>query len=344
MTQEAIEILQSCHLETKQFEELSNMVVDKKFKAGKKIFDVTKRTTAALYLVREGSVELSGNRSDVIKPGAYFGEDLLLLDVQQEAVSGKLAPTKTLPEYVATAREDCLCGVLSLSDCRTIFDTTKMVFSAPKFVEVPIEDIVSDEDVSVDAFRADAPKLKRETTERWLQLSSTDGLRNAVRSNVKMEQWDRHNILGEGQFGEVWLVSAYVSAEYGQQHFALKIQRKDDPTRGDSVSAIKREIDILGMLDHPFIVNLVHSYEEPENVNILMGLVHGGELFDVIHTENEDGTWSSGIPECDAKFYTMIVADTLDYIHRKQFIYRDLKPENILIVSVSLLVATFETP
>jgi hypothetical protein len=45
----------------------------------------------------------------------------------------------------------------------------------------------------------------------------------------------------------------------------------------------------------------------------LMGLVHGGDLFDVIHTENDDGTLSSGLPESDVKFYAMVAADTLDY-------------------------------
>jgi hypothetical protein len=320
-------------LEPKQFEELSNLVVDKKFKAGKTIFEMTKRTNAALYLVREGSVELSGSRSDVIKPGAYFGEDLLLLDRQKEAVSGKRASTKTIPGYVATAREDCVCGVLSLSDCRTIFDTTKMVDNKATVDILHIESLgTDDEALAATALPDDALLLRRES-DRWLERTSIDGLRHAVRENVKMEQLDRHSMLGEGQFGEVWLVSARISAKYGQQHFALKLQKKTDSTRGDSVAAIKREIEILGMFNHPYIVNLVHSYEDVENVYILMGLVHGGELFDVIHTENDDGTWSSGIPECDAKFYTMVIADTLDYIHRRQIIYRDLKPENVLIVS-----------
>jgi hypothetical protein len=303
--------------------------VDRKFKPNEKIFDSDNKTDAALFLVREGSVALSGKRKDLIKPGAYFGEELLLLDTTQDQVSGKRAPTRTYPKYTAIAQEECLCGVLSLSDCRTIFDTTEMISPEPN-KEDAVE--VSDEDLAAAAAKFQSrPSLTRESTLQWLKSMSKDALRNAVSENVTLDQLEKHNILGEGQFGEVWLVSAYVSSNFGHQHFALKIQKKEDPARGESTVAIKREIDVLRLMDHPYIVNLVHHYEDPENVHILMGLVRGGELFDVIHTENDDGTWSSGIPECDAKFYAMVVADTLDYIHRQQFVYRDLKPENVLI-------------
>ncbi|KAL3926596.1 MAG: hypothetical protein SGARI_005555, partial [Bacillariaceae sp.] len=269
---------------------------------------------------------------DLIKPGAYFGDDLLLLDTRQESVSGKRAQTRTLPQYSAIVEEDCVCGILSLSDCRTIFDTTKMADLSQKYRDFSSEEFSAELEI-LEEDEAITPRstLQRETTERWLKRTSKDGLRNAVKENIGMKQLSRHNVLGEGQFGEVWLVSAFVSEEFRVQHFALKTQKKEDPTRGNSIAAIKREIDVLGLMDHPFIVNLVHSYEDPEDVHILMGLVHGGELFDVIHTDNNDGTWSSGIPECDAKFYAMVVADTLDYIHRKQFVFRDLKPENVLI-------------
>lgn len=275
-------------------------------------------------------MKLSGNRNDVIKPGSYFGDDLLLLDTRQESVSGKRAQTRTLPAYEAIAQENCLCGVLFLSDCRNIFDTKKMKDPDAKSEEVTRVDPEAVEELVASA-EATAARLRRDSTERWLALTSIDGLRRAVDDNVKLEQLERHDVLGEGQFGKVWLVSAHVSSEYGQLHFALKTQKKEDPTRGDSIAAIKKEIDVLLAMDHPYIVNLIKSFEDPENVHILMGLVHGGELFDVIHTQNDDGTWSSGIPECDAKFFAMSIADTLDYIHRKQFVYRDLKPENVLI-------------
>jgi hypothetical protein len=331
-------MLQLSSLTPKQFEELANLVVDKKFKRGKIIFDTVKRTNAALYIVREGSVKLTGKRSDIIRPGAYFGDDLLLLDIRQEAATGKRASTKTLPEYVATAEEDCLCGMLSLSDCRTIFDTTTMI--DPQASREELVDEFSEEfsyEVELNGMPAESTPdhqsrgLMRQTTRQWLTRSSLDGLRRVVKKKIKLDDLEREHILGEGQFGEVHLVNVNVDIQYGIQYFALKSQKKDDPTRGDSVNAIWREINVLQQMDHPFIVGLINHYEGPEHMYILMSLVHGGELFDVIHTENEDGTWSSGLPEQDAMFYAMVVCDTLDYMHRKQFVYRDMKPENVLI-------------
>lgn len=270
-----------------------------------------------------------GRRSDTIKPGAYFGDDLLLLDTWQDEVANKRAPTKTIAEYTAVAEEDCSCGVLFLSDCRTIFDTTNMINtqSHKKGTEFLSEEMsLSEELGKPNSPPVEATKrFSRESTSLWLKNSSKNGLRNAVKANVKFENLKKHDMLGEGQFGQVFSVSAYVSTEYGEQYFALKTQKKVDPIRGSSAVAIKQEIDLLGLMDHPFIVNLIHSYDYPEYIYMLMGLVHGGELFDVIHTEL-DGIWSSGIPECDAKFYAMVLTDTLDYMHRKQLVYRDLKP------------------
>lgn len=313
------------------------------------IFSKDQSTNAALYLVREGTVTLSGERSDAIKPGVCFGEDLLLLDTMQDEESVKGAPTMALSRYTAVASEDCMCGVLSLSDCRTIFETSKMRGMKP--VQIDVLDVLTEEELTEEVILSEEISLKderrrderssprsskcdrkrttrpiRQSSNQWLQRLSKNGLRCAVKLNIKLEDLEKQQVLGTGQFGKVYLVSAFVSPEYGKQLFALKTQKKNDSVRGDSVAAIKREIDLLAKMDHPYIVNLVHYYENPQEMHILMGAVYGGELFDVIHTENSDGTWSSGLPENDAKFYAMVITDTLDYIHRKQFIYRDLKP------------------
>ena len=64
---------------------------------------------------------------------------------------------------------------------------------------------------------------------------------------------------------------------------------------------------------------------------MLLSLAPGGELFDIIHQEDENGDWHSGLQEKVASFYSTVVADALAFMHHQKYIYRDLKPENILI-------------
>ena len=66
-------------------------------------------------------------------------------------------------------------------------------------------------------------------------------------------------------------------------------------------------------------------------MDMLLGLIKGGELWDKVHKEGPDGEWVSGIPEGEARFYAYVVADTLGFLHAKNYIFRDLKPENIML-------------
>ena len=339
-----MDFFKEAHLERDQIENLANLVNDETFRPGRSvIFQNLKKTEAALYIVHEGCVRLSGKRNGLVKPGDAFGEELLLLDAQTRytaTVISQSMPSTTMAKYTATAMGECIVGVLTLSDCRKVFDTRTLVDSAgserllnpPQAMPVATEKDMDDEEMMAMAAMAPPTTLGRETTQQWLKSSSASALRDTVCAEVALDDFERHSVLGEGQFGEVWLVTADLDENLGgRNHFALKIQKKDDPTRGNSVEAVKREIDVLALMDHPFIVNLVHHYEDQDHLYILMGLIHGGELFDVIHHQDADGLWCSGIPESDAKFYAMVVADTLDYMHSKNFIFRDLKPENILI-------------
>lgn len=48
-----------------------------------------------------------------------------------------------------------------------------------------------------------------------------------------------------------------------------------------------------------------------DNIYMVMGLIKGGDLWAVIHREDAGGEWISGFSEAQAKFYTLILADTL---------------------------------
>jgi serine/threonine protein kinase len=88
---------------------------------------------------------------------------------------------------------------------------------------------------------------------------------------------------------------------------------------------------MIQAMHHPGIVDLVTTYDDETSIHMLMGLITGGELWDMIHKEDDDGNWRSGLAEDPAKFYCLLVADTLAYMHSQMYVFRDLKPENVMI-------------
>ena len=152
--------------------------------------------------------------------------------------------------------------------------------------------------------------------------------------DVNVDMFHKMSVLGEGQFGEVWLVQPKVK-EIGEKMFALKIQSKEDMTAHSAEysveEAIRRECRVLDHLCHPFIVDFVHSFEDPDNIYLIMSLIRGVELWNCIHREQDDGRWTSGLQEDHCKFYALLIADTLNYMHRQKFCHRDIKPENVMI-------------
>jgi serine/threonine protein kinase len=188
--------------------------------------------------------------------------------------------------------------------------------------------------------------------EEWWKDSKTAQLQLAIRNaleKVHQDDLERIKVLGEGQFGEVWLVAADLQLQLDSSNdvdesksesniheeryeFALKLQETYDEFRYETATSelnIMKEVSASG---HPFVSMLYRSYETEESKDMLMGLIPGGELWDTIHKENEDtGEWLSGLSEGASRFYAMVVADTLDYLHSRHYVFRDLKPENIML-------------
>ena len=66
------------------------------------------------------------------------------------------------------------------------------------------------------------------------------------------------------------------------------------------------------MVAHCYDVQLVKAYQDVDFVYILLEMVQGGELFSILHADEE----MSGLPEHQAKFYALGVADALAYMVR----------------------------
>ena len=303
--QEGIKFFRDHELKAGDYDQLAAYVTDMTLTKKDKILVEGEETEAALYLVREGTVKITTNdfkRSDRISAGGFFGQEYLTIDTGDDSD----ADGNITPEYTATVySEECVVGVLKLADCRNVFDTTRKVGGETIFNQC----------------------------QSFLDKRAT--IRESIKNNLPLEALNRERVLGEGQFAEVWLVSTEVDlgpdASELNNKFAMKVQLKDDPNRQDCLETIQREISVLSKMDHPFIIELFHTYEDPENISMLTKAVFGGELWSVIHQEDEEGNWNSGLTEEHAQFYALNIADTLAYMHRKTIVFRDLKPENVLV-------------
>eukprot|EP00735_Rhodelphis_limneticus_P001946 TRINITY_DN1267_c0_g1::TRINITY_DN1267_c0_g1_i1::g.26800::m.26800 TRINITY_DN1267_c0_g1::TRINITY_DN1267_c0_g1_i1::g.26800 ORF type:complete len:782 (-),score=302.12,sp/P00516/KGP1_BOVIN/37.69/8e-131,sp/P00516/KGP1_BOVIN/32.73/3e-38,sp/P00516/KGP1_BOVIN/31.86/2e-10,Pkinase/PF00069.20/3.8e+03,Pkinase/PF00069.20/2.1e-68,cNMP_binding/PF00027.24/2e-18,cNMP_binding/PF00027.24/3.5e-20,cNMP_binding/PF00027.24/1.2e-18,Pkinase_Tyr/PF07714.12/7.3e+02,Pkinase_Tyr/PF07714.12/1.2e-31,Kinase-like/PF14531.1/5.7e+ len=138
--------------------------------------------------------------------------------------------------------------------------------------------------------------------------------------NIKFQELNRIAILGKGTFGTVWLVHHKPSKE----SYAMKVMQKMRVINYKQVEHVKKEKELLNETHHPFLLNLVCTFQDPKNLYLVCELVQGGELFSRLqHVGKFD--------ERTAKFYAGCVISAFEYLHSRDIIYRDLKPENMLI-------------
>lgn len=128
------------------------------------------------------------------------------------------------------------------------------------------------------------------------------------------------NTLGTGSFGRVHLVQSKTSGKY----YAMKALKKQAIVKMRQVEHTLNEKSILDRIDHPFIVNMVCSFQCPSNLYIVLEYVSGGELFSLLR---RSGRFQNHV----ARFYAAEVILAFEYLHSMDIIYRDLKPENLLL-------------
>lgn len=114
--------------------------------------------------------------------------------------------------------------------------------------------------------------------------------------------------------------------------YALKLPNPHNQDQNKFV--IKRESEILKMLDHPHLVKLIEcgtsatsteSGLPPNRADYsVLELVPNGELF---HYLDLTGKFSEEL----ARFYFKQLIETLDYCHRNGVAHRDVKPSNLML-------------
>ncbi|KAI8917530.1 kinase-like domain-containing protein [Powellomyces hirtus] len=127
--------------------------------------------------------------------------------------------------------------------------------------------------------------------------------------------------VGKGGFANVFLVRMKHSTG---RYYALKAIKKHDVVKLKQDKQVMNEKNILRNIDHPFIVELYHTFQNPTYLFMTMEYVAGGDLFSYLRKIQR-------FSEDAAKFYVSEVLISLEYLHTNHIVYRDLKPENILL-------------
>jgi len=141
-------------------------------------------------------------------------------------------------------------------------------------------------------------------------------------STLTIKDIKKHKMLGMGAFGKVWLATSRDT----KQPYALKTITKRQLIDAGQVKGVLREKQIMACIEHPFILPLIGSFQDENCLYLLLPFGQGGELFNVVHTDQRDGLDNNA-----SQFYGGCILEALGYLHARNIVYRDMKPENALI-------------
>jgi serine/threonine protein kinase len=105
---------------------------------------------------------------------------------------------------------------------------------------------------------------------------------------------------------------------------AIKTVHKARLVKANKIHTIFSERNVLMESRHPFIVNLIASFQTDAKVYLVLEFAGGGELF--YHLQRR-----GPLTLDQARIYVAEVALALNYLHVRRVVYRDLKPENIML-------------
>lgn len=138
---------------------------------------------------------------------------------------------------------------------------------------------------------------------------------------ISLEQYIIIRTLGKGSCSKVQLAKHRTNGEL----VAIKMIQKENFIKSRRhQERLRREVRILSLLQHPFIVSLKGVVETKDTVYIVMEYASGGELFDYISNH-------PSITEQEIRRLFRQILSAIYYCHLNNIIHRDLKLENLLL-------------
>ncbi|XP_048844194.1 serine/threonine-protein kinase 32C-like [Brienomyrus brachyistius] len=140
------------------------------------------------------------------------------------------------------------------------------------------------------------------------------------KEDVNFDHFQILRAIGKGSFGKVCIVQKRDT----EKMYAMKYMNKQQCIERDEVPNVFRELEILQDIEHVFLVNLWYSFQDEEDMFMVVDLLLGGDLR--YHLQQNVQFSDEAV-----KLYLCEMALGLDYLQSQHIIHRDIKPDNILL-------------
>ncbi|OWK11900.1 hypothetical protein Celaphus_00003720 [Cervus elaphus hippelaphus] len=150
-------------------------------------------------------------------------------------------------------------------------------------------------------------------------LSFSEGVKG-ITERVNFDHFEILRAIGKGSFGKVCIVQKNDT----KKMYAMKYMNKQKCVERNEVRNVFKELQIMQGLEHPFLVNLWYSFQDEEDMFMVVDLLLGGDLR--YHLQQ-----NVRFQEDTVKLFICELAMALDYLQSQRIIHRDMKPDNILL-------------
>jgi formylglycine-generating enzyme required for sulfatase activity/tRNA A-37 threonylcarbamoyl transferase component Bud32 len=173
----------------------------------------------------------------------------------------------------------------------------------------------------VAASRPDPQTLAKEINHRgWLTTYQIKEIFKGRGRDLTLDRYSLQDLLGEGGMGRVYKAH---DNRMGRD-VAIKIIRKDKLTHPAAAARFKQEIEALGQMKHPNVVQVYDADLTGNTHYYVMELIDGMDLTKIVAERGP-------LPIPEACEYIRQAALGLQHAFEKGLVHRDIKPSNIIV-------------